>query len=106
MTEEQREKRREYMRAYKQRPERKAKDAAYRKAYNRRPEVKTRQSEYWKNRYRTDEEFRQKALERTKACAKRKAKEARIAKAVALLQGNGYIFDGQNVTTTERNDEQ
>lgn len=90
MTEEQREKRREYMRAYKQRPEQKAKDAAYRKAYNSRPEVKARQSEYWKNRYRTDEAFREKAIERTKVCAKRKAKKARIAKAIELLQAEGY----------------
>lgn len=106
MTETQREKRREYMRAYRQRPEQKAKEAAYRKEHSRRPEVKARLSEYWKNRYRTDEAFRQKAKESVTKHAKKKRKEARIAKAIALLQGNGYIFDGQNVTTPERSDEQ
>lgn len=64
MTEEQREKRREYMRAYRQRPDRKAKEAAYMKAYNSRPEVKARHSEYWKDRYTQDADFRQKVMER------------------------------------------
>lgn len=106
MTETQREKRREYQRAYRQRPDRKAKEAAWQKEYRRRPEVKAQQSEYWKNRYHTDEAFRQKVNERAMLYQRRKAKEARIAKAVELLKGNGYIFDGQNVTTPERNDEQ
>lgn len=106
MTETQREKRREYMRAYNQRPEQKAKGAAYRREYRSRPEVKARISAYWKNRYRTDEAFRQKARESARINGAKKRKETQIAKAVALLKGNGYIFDGQNVTTPERNNEQ
>lgn len=106
MTEEQREKRREYLRAYNQRQEQKAKAAAYRQEYRSRPEVKARISAYWKNRYRTDEAFRQKALENARINGAKKRKEARIAKAVELLKGNGYIFEGQNVTTPEGSGEQ
>lgn len=107
MTEYQREKRREYMRAYSQRPEQKAKRAAYMREYNqrpeqkakiaaymreydKRPEVKARKAEYMKNRYEQDADFRQKVLERSKRHSEQKSKAARIAKAVALLQAEGY----------------
>lgn len=107
MTEEQREKRREYQRAYRQRPGYKAKMAAYKREYNqrpeqkakkaayareyiRRPEVKARKAEYMKDRYQQDTDYRQKVLERTKEYNKKKHKEARIAKAIALLQAEGY----------------
>lgn len=84
----------EYCKIYNQKPEVKEKNRLRQKKYREKPDVKKHMSEYAKNKYLTDETYRQICIERGRKCWMRYKDKKAYEEAKKLLdQADQYFND-------------